>query len=116
MDRQPTDTRGLGGTAVFTGLLEGKVALVTGAGRGIGRATALLFAGAGADVVVHFNRSRDAAEGVAAAIESRGRRAAAIAADLEKPEDITRLFDEIAERFKVLDAFVANHAATAGLL
>jgi enoyl-[acyl-carrier protein] reductase III len=103
----------LGETAVFRGLVEGKVALVTGAGRGIGRATALLFADAGADVVVHFNRSREAAEAVAAAVESRGRRAAAIAADLEKPEDIARLFDETAERFGVLDAFVANHAATA---
>ena len=98
---------------MFRGLVEGKVALVTGAGRGIGRATALLFADAGADVVVHFNRSREAAEAVAAAVESRGRRAAAIAADLEKPEDIARLFDETAERFGVLDAFVANHAATA---
>lgn len=98
---------------VFAGALEGKVALVTGAGRGIGRATALLFADAGADVVVHYNRSHDAAEEVAAAIASRGRRAAAVAADLEKPEDITRLFDEVTERFNVLDAFVANHAATA---
>ena len=92
---------------------DGKVALVTGAGRGIGRATALLLAEGGADVVVHFNRSREAAEEVAAAIASRGRRAAAIAADLEKPDDITRLFDETAERFGALDAFVANHAATA---
>jgi len=41
------------------------------------------------------------------------RRAAAVAADLEKPEDITRLFDQIAERFGALDVFVANHAATA---
>ncbi|HKX18178.1 MAG TPA: SDR family oxidoreductase [bacterium] len=98
---------------MFTGLLEGKVALVTGAGRGIGRAAALLFAGAGAGVVVHFNRSRDAAEDVVRTIQSQGRRAAAIGADLEKPEEIGRLFDETAERFGALDALVANHAATA---
>jgi enoyl-[acyl-carrier protein] reductase III len=98
---------------VFEGALEGKVALVTGAGRGIGRAAALLFAEAGADVVVHYNRSRDGAEQVAGAINARGRQAAAVGADLEKPEDIERLFEETSKRFGVLDAFVANHAATA---
>jgi enoyl-[acyl-carrier protein] reductase III len=98
---------------VFAEALEGKVALVTGAGRGIGRATALLFADAGADVVVHYNRSHDAAQEVVSAVASRGRQAAAIGADLEKPDDITRLFDETAKRFGALDAFVANHAATA---
>jgi enoyl-[acyl-carrier protein] reductase III len=99
--------------AVFAGALQGKVALVTGGGPATAPPTALLFADVGADVVVHYNRSHDAAEEVASAIASRGRQAAAIGADLEKPDDIARLFDETAERFGVLDAFVANHAATA---
>ncbi len=98
---------------MFDGTFTGKIALVTGASRGIGRATALTLAAGGADVVVHYHRNQAPAEEVVRAIKDRGRRAAALAADLEKPEDITRLFDQIAERFGALDVFVANHAATA---
>lgn len=73
--------------------LAGKLALVTGAGRGIGRAIALDLARAGADVVVNYNRSREQAEEVARQIESMGRRAAAIQADVAKKADIDRMFD-----------------------
>jgi enoyl-[acyl-carrier protein] reductase III len=98
---------------VFEGTFNGKVALVTGASRGIGRATAETLAGGGADVVVHYHRNQALAEQVATAIGSRGRRAVALGADLEKPEEITRLFDQVASWSGALDFFVANHAATA---
>lgn len=62
--------------------LKGKVALVTGAGVRLGRAFALGLATAGADVVVHYNRSATPAEDTASAIRSMGRRAQTIAADL----------------------------------
>jgi enoyl-[acyl-carrier protein] reductase III len=102
-----------GGGAMFEGTFTGRVALVTGASRGIGRATAVTLGAGGADVVVHFNRNQAMAEETVQEIIRRGRRAEAIGADLEKPEEITRLFDQITERFGALDVFVANHAATA---
>ena len=98
---------------MFDGAFSGKIALVTGASRGIGRAIAKTLAGGGADVVVHYNRNRDLAEEVAREIDSQGRQAVALQADFEKPEDITRLFDQVSERFHALDFFIANHAATA---
>jgi NAD(P)-dependent dehydrogenase (short-subunit alcohol dehydrogenase family) len=63
--------------------LEGRTALVTGAGRGIGRAIALALAEDGADVAVHFNRDRGAAEETARSVEKLGRRAAVYGAALE---------------------------------
>ncbi len=62
--------------------LENKTALVTGASRGIGRAIALALAEAGAHVLVHYGRSAQEAESVVAAIQAKGGRANAIAADL----------------------------------
>ncbi len=98
---------------MFTGTFTDKIALVTGASRGIGRATALTLAGGGADVVVHYHRNQAMAEEVVQAARGLGRRAMAAGANLEAPEEITRLFDQIAERFGALDIFVASHAATA---
>lgn len=98
---------------MFEGAFSGKIALVTGSSRGIGRATALTLAGGGADVVVHYHRNQAMAEEVARMIEAGGRRALALGADLEKAEDITRLFDQVAGRWGALDFFIANHAATA---
>ena len=62
--------------------LQGRVALVTGASRGIGAATARALARAGADVVVHFRRESSAAEAVAADVQRLGRRAVLVQADL----------------------------------
>jgi 3-oxoacyl-[acyl-carrier protein] reductase len=65
--------------------LEGKTALVTGASRGIGRATALALAGAGARVVIHYGKSASDAESVVASIRAQGGVADSIAADLATP-------------------------------
>jgi enoyl-[acyl-carrier protein] reductase III len=93
--------------------LEGKLALVTGASRGIGRATALLLAKRGSDVVVHYRRARDRAAEVVEAIGALGRKAFAVRADLEQPEEIAEMFRTIEKTFGYLDIFVANAAATA---
>jgi enoyl-[acyl-carrier protein] reductase III len=98
---------------VFEGMFTNKIALVTGASRGIGRATALTLSAGGADVVVHYHRNQAMAEEVVRTMQGHGRRAIAAGANLEAPEEITRLFDEIAREFGALDIFVANHAATA---
>jgi NAD(P)-dependent dehydrogenase (short-subunit alcohol dehydrogenase family) len=63
--------------------LQNKTALVTGASRGIGRATALALAEAGAQVLVHYGRSAQEAESLVAAIRTKGGRANAISADLD---------------------------------
>jgi len=98
---------------VFDGTFTGRVALVTGASRGIGRATALVLAGGGAALVVHYHRNQALAEEVVREVEAHGGRAVAVGADLEKPEEINQVFDTVASRFGALDIFVANHAATA---
>ena len=65
---------------------DGKVVLVTGAQRGIGRAVALRFAQEGAHVALNFFDDKPAAEAIAAEIAARGRRSCAIGADIAKPE------------------------------
>ncbi|MBI2962320.1 MAG: SDR family oxidoreductase [Deltaproteobacteria bacterium] len=91
----------------------GKIALVTGASRGIGRAVAERFAAEGATVVVNYRRNQEAAEETVAAIARAGGQAAAIAADLASGEAIAAMFAEIRRRFGALDFLVANAAATA---
>jgi 3-oxoacyl-[acyl-carrier protein] reductase len=86
--------------------LEGKTALVTGASRGIGRATASALANAGARVLVHYGRSAQDAESLVAAIKLHGGHADAIRADLGTPEGATLLAKEVrsivGERLDVL--------------
>ena len=86
--------------------LQGKTALVTGASRGIGRATASALAEAGARILVHYGRSAQDAESLVAGIRSKGGRAEAISADLATPAGATSLAKEVrsivGERLDVL--------------
>jgi len=88
--------------------LTGKVALVTGASRGIGAATAIRLAQAGADVAVGCGRHREAAEEVAGQITGLGRRAVVIAGDMADPDVPRRVVAETAERLGPADVLVAN--------
>jgi enoyl-[acyl-carrier protein] reductase III len=89
------------------------VALVTGSSRGIGRATALLFAGRGHDVAVHYRREGEAAEAVAKEARAAGAGTLVVQGDLQDAEVPGRLLAEVADRFGRLDVLVANAASTA---
>ncbi len=89
----------------------GKIALVTGSGRGIGRAIALRFAAEGADVVINYFRNRQPAEQTAGEIQSMGRRAHVVRANVGQPDDITRLVDAAVDTFGGLDILVHNAAS-----
>jgi 3-oxoacyl-[acyl-carrier protein] reductase len=88
--------------------LLGKTALITGASRGIGRAAALLFARAGADVALTCHSRRDEAELVAQEIRRLGRRAWVGAGDLGEAAVVTHVFDEAVKALGPLDCFVGN--------
>jgi 3-oxoacyl-[acyl-carrier protein] reductase len=90
--------------------LAGRVALVTGAGRNIGRAIALALAGAGAAVAVNARRSQGEADGVAAEIEAAGGRALAVLADVTDPAAVARMVDAVEARLGRIDILVNNAA------
>lgn len=87
--------------------LDGKIALITGASRGLGRATALALAREGADVVVSA-RSQEPLDEVADTIRRLGRRALAVTADAGKPEDRERLVRQVMAAFGRVDVLVSN--------
>lgn len=91
--------------------LGNQVALVTGAGRRIGRSVALRLASEGADVVVNYRSSASDAAEVVAQIKAMGRRAVAIQADVAKRADVAKMFATIEKEFGRLDILV-NNAAT----
>jgi pteridine reductase len=86
--------------------LAGRVALVTGAGKRLGRAVALRLAGEGADVAVHYGKSEAEAREVVTEIEKIGRRAAAFSAELTDVAAIQKLVQNAASRFARLDILV----------
>jgi enoyl-[acyl-carrier protein] reductase III len=88
-----------------------KIALITGSGRGIGRALALHFAGLGADVIVNYHRNEAPAQEVASQIRALGRRSIVIKANLSKTEDIDSLFNLVEGEFGGLDIFISNAAS-----
>lgn len=91
--------------------LHGKVALITGGSRGIGRAIALRLAKNGADVVVNYVRHRRDAEETVAAIEEMGRKCLAVKANVAQENDVLRMFDEIQKQHDHLDILVSNAAS-----
>lgn len=95
--------------------LNGKVALVTGASRGIGRQVALQLAKAGAKVVVNYSSSRDKADKVVKTIEQFGGQAAAIRADVSKVAEVEALFSETLERFGRVDILINNSGVMANV-
>lgn len=92
--------------------LTGKVALVTGASRGIGQATAIELAKAGADVVVNFIGNEAVAQETVDAIEAIGRKAIKIKADVGNAEDVQAMVDEAVAAFGHIDILVNNAGIT----
>jgi 3-oxoacyl-[acyl-carrier protein] reductase len=88
--------------------LTGKVAIVTGASKGIGAAIAKALAGVGASVVVNYASSREGADRVVAEIAGKAGKAIAVKADVSKAADVQRLFDATKKAFGSLDVLVNN--------
>jgi enoyl-[acyl-carrier protein] reductase III len=90
---------------------QNKLVLITGSGRGIGRAIALHFAQRGADVAINFFRNRAPAEETAREVETLGQRALLVKADVGDLDDLNRMFDEVESQFGGLDIFIHNAAS-----
>jgi 3-oxoacyl-[acyl-carrier protein] reductase len=88
--------------------LNGKKAVVTGGGRGVGRAVSLAFGREGADLVINFVRNERAAEEVVSELEGMGRDALAVKADVAVKEDAGRLIGACLDRFGRIDILVNN--------
>ena len=91
--------------------LTGKVALVTGGAKGIGRATALKLASAGCDIAVNYYNSHDEAASVCDQIHNLGRKAIAIQGNVSDPESVKEIFTSFTEKFERLDILVSNAAS-----
>lgn len=91
--------------------LNNRVAIVTGGSRGIGRATAIRLAEAGADVVINYVTSQSSAREVADQVASLGRRVATVKADVSEPEDIQSLVEFVGKEFGKIDIVVSNAAS-----
>ena len=91
--------------------LAGKVALVTGAARGIGKAVATKLAAAGCDVVLNYYTSQAEAEALCEQFRALGRRAVAIQASVSQPASVDELFTELRKHFDHLDIVVSNAAS-----
>ncbi len=94
-----------------THAFRGKIALITGSGRGIGRAIALHLAERGADIVVNFFRNREPAEATAETIRALGRRVELVKANIGEMDEIGMLFERVESAFGGLDFLVCNAAS-----
>ena len=94
--------------------LDGKLALVTGSGRGIGRAIALKLASQGADIVINYFRHRESAEKTATDVRAQGVKAEVIRANVGDPAKIDEIFDTISTKFGRLDILINNAASGVG--
>lgn len=92
--------------------LNEKIAIVTGASRGIGRAIALQLAADGATVVVNYSGSQQKAEEVVATIEAAGGQAVAMQASVANSDDVSRLIDDVVKQFGRIDILVNNAGIT----
>src|SRR5437588_11085552 len=90
------------------GKLTGKVAVVTGASKGIGAAIAARLGSEGANVVVNYATDKAGAEKVVKAVESKGGKAVAVQADVSKRDQVKKLFREARNAFGALDVLVNN--------
>ena len=91
---------------------EGRVAVVTGGGRGIGRAIAVKLASEGADVAITYRSNDETAEEAASAVRETGRRCELFKGDVAEPEDVKDLFDGVNEAFGRIDILVNNAGVT----
>ncbi|MDQ2906128.1 MAG: 3-oxoacyl-[acyl-carrier-protein] reductase [Chloroflexota bacterium] len=92
--------------------LAGKIALVTGSGQGIGRATALYLARAGADIVLNYRSNAETAAETRASIEALGRRCIAVRADVSQEEDVAHLFTEANQQVGPVTILINNAGTT----
>jgi len=88
--------------------LEGKYALITGSSRGIGRGIALKLAESGVNVGVHYYQNEAAADDTLAQVRQKGADGFVVQADVSRPEDISRMFNQVQAEFSKLDIFVSN--------
>ncbi|MBI2942097.1 MAG: SDR family oxidoreductase [Chloroflexi bacterium] len=96
--------------AILAPTLHGRIALITGGSRGIGRAIGLKLARHGADIVVNYLRHRAAAEETAAELRAFGVRATTVRADVGEPDGVRHLFAAVRSAFGALDILVSNAA------
>jgi 3-oxoacyl-[acyl-carrier protein] reductase len=107
-----SNTRSRSSSLEYVGLLDGKIALVTGASRGLGRAIAVALAQAGADLVLNYRERRDEADEVKTAIEQIGRRAVAVQADVANASEVSALLDRVEKDLGSVSILVNNAGVT----
>jgi len=94
-------------------MLDNKIALVTGASRGIGKAIAIELARQGADVIVNYHKNENEAMEVVREIEKLGRKAAALKADVSNFEEVSKMLESAKRKFGKLNILVNNAGITA---